>query len=187
MRKRRVIQEMIIAVGVAAGVMAVGLALLIGTGAELQRPQNTRPICTLDRISVLGQSAIGKSVNLQLFELIKQAQDSITAEKLVVDSTAQPSKIQQATALLQKRIQRENARLEIVRAEAKRLVVQAIAPTLRQESARARCITLLDRSGVIENGDAPDLTGPVMKALDQRVPAWPPGTLAKMAARNTSN
>jgi hypothetical protein len=183
MQKRGIVLEMIIAVGVAAGVMAIGLAVLIAAGPEMRRPKNMPTICTLDRISVLGQSAVGRSVNLQLFELINGAQDSINAEKLRVDKIPKPVASEQGTSLLQQRVQRENARLEGIRAEAKRLVVEAIAPTLRQESAHARCMTVFDRSAVIENGQARDLTSAVLKALDRRVLAWPPGTLARLTAR----
>jgi Skp family chaperone for outer membrane proteins len=81
--------------------------------------------------------------------------------------------------LLQK-VQKENARLKVVRAHSRMRAIQTIAPIIRQESASSRCSTIVDRSAIANLGQAKDITFALMKAIDKNVPPFPADTIEKM-------
>lgn len=182
MRRRRVAQEMMIAVGVAAGVIAIGFIFLLAADPILRSPRETYDICVLDRMLVFERSAIGRSANDQLTQLKQRDQDAINNEKRIIDRTAPAGVPDPRMSQLMQKVQKENARLELIRTNARNLVIQKIAPTIRQESTRSRCSTIVDRVAVIDLGRAKDITATLVTAIDKNVPPLQPGALETLSS-----
>jgi Skp family chaperone for outer membrane proteins len=180
MRRRRIAQEMLIAVGVAAGVIAIGFMVLLAAGPTLRRPSGVPNVCVLDRVLVFEGSVIGKSANAQLLKIKERDQEAINNEKRRIDSTAIVSVPDARMSQLLQQVQKENARLETIRGHARTLVIQKLTKTIRQESAAAGCYIIVDRQAIVDLGEAKDITAALIKAIDKNVPPLPPGTLEQL-------
>ncbi len=143
---------MTIAVGVAAGVIAMGFIVLLGAGPFLRRPATSENICLLDRVLVFERSAVGQSANSQLLQIKRRYQDEINAEKAAIDQTGLAGTPSGRMSELVRRAQTENALLLTVRNRARNLVIQKIAPEIKKQAAISRCATVLDRSTVVRSG-----------------------------------
>jgi Skp family chaperone for outer membrane proteins len=179
MRRARIIKELTLAVGVAAGVIAIGFIVLIGAGPALRRPRDISNICVLDRVLVFERSAVGRSANSQLLQIKQRYQESINAEKRTIDQTGSNDVTADRMSQLAKKVQGENALLEGIRDRARKLVIQRIAPEIKRQAAYWRCATIVDRSAIVDLGQATDITPSLVKAIDTNVPPLSPGTLEK--------
>lgn len=180
MPKRRLVREMTIALGVAAGVIAIGFMVLLVTDPWLRLPRDNYATCVLDRQMVLDRSAVGQSAILQFSQIKQRYQDALTREKLLIDSTPAKGGTDSRMASLLQRVQLENARLERLRSQAHALVIDAIAPIIRKQSALSRCTIIVDKSAIVDQGRARDITSVVIKAIGKDVPQLPSGALEKM-------
>jgi Skp family chaperone for outer membrane proteins len=149
---------------------------LIGTDI-VRTPKAFGNICVLDRVLVFQRSRIGQNANSQMSELKQRYQNEINAEKRTLDQTGRAATPNGGMPQLLERVQNENARLAAVRARAQTLVIQRIAPEIRRQSVAFRCATVLDRSTVVDQGQATDITSEVVKGIDKNVPTLPIGTL----------
>ena len=180
MRINRIIKEITIAVGVTAGVIAVGFIVLLGAGPYLRQPKAFDNFCVLDRVLVFERSAIGQSANSQLMQLKLRYQDELNREKATIDQTGIDGSAADHMAQLVRRVQIENFKLDAVRRRARALVIQKIAPEITRQAAAYRCFTVLDRSTVVDQGHAVDITSELVNSVDKNVPPLPSGTLENM-------
>jgi hypothetical protein len=181
MRERgRATKEMTIAVGVAAGVIAIGFMVLLVADPWLRRPRDNYATCVLDRELVFDRSAIGQSAILQFSQIKQRYQDALTSEKRLIDSAPAHGGTDTRLSTLLQRVQLENARLEKLRARAHALVIEAVAPTIRKQSVISRCSIIVDTSAIVDLGRARDITPALIKAIGENVPQLPSGTLEKM-------
>lgn len=179
MRRNKVIQEMIIAVGVAAGVMAIGFVLLIGTAPMLASLPASSDICVLDRVLVFERSAIAQQANAELVSTKNRLQSSINSEKALIDRATGDRARSQQMGLLVEKVRAENAQLETLRRKASSMVIQRIAPIIRRDAHAARCAIVLDRSALVDAGKAVDLTSLLVKDIGKELPpaaSAPPDT-----------
>ena len=178
MRQSRVVREMLIALGVVAGVIAMGFIALLILGPTLRRSYPMPNICVVNRLSVFDSTAVGKNANLQLFKIIKREQEKINAEKATLDRVVNRS--DERINELARKVQKENSELELMRAQTRALVVRAVAPAFKSQSSAARCFTVLDRAAIIDLGGAKDITTDLVKEINRKVPPFPPGTVEQL-------
>ena len=171
MRVRRILQEMLIAIGVAAGVMAVGCLGLLASGPLLRSSGLVSNLCTVDRDLVFQKTATGLGANTQVMQLAVRMQAQIDSERramnlLPPEHTSNPqlpladhSKLNpQRMADLERRVATTNAQLQAVRASATVIVNRHLAPIVVREGQRAGCSAIVSRAALVDVGSSIDLT-----------------------------
>ena len=180
MLSRRAIREMLIAVGVVGGVVAIGTAGLLFAGPSLMQSGSSTTLCALDRKAVFDRSAIGRSAEAQFVSLRAKMQAELVSEKNRIDAVTRGLPTEQAQQMLislQQRLVLENTRLDTVRSSAIALVIERLSPTIRRVGEAEKCSAILERSNFVDVGQAPDLTDEIVKQTERGIPPLPPGAL----------
>jgi Skp family chaperone for outer membrane proteins len=190
MLSRRIIREMLIAVGVAGGVVAVATIGLIAAAPTLLKPAPPVPqqaatvsgqTCTMDRKAVFELTKISRDAYEQFAVLQKQMQAGIIAEKNRIDAgELDPAKTQQLVTQLQQRLAKENARLEAVRGAALAMVIKRISPVVATVGEAANCNSVLDRASFVYVGHTKDLTAEIVRLVERDIPLLEPGLIAEL-------
>jgi Skp family chaperone for outer membrane proteins len=180
MLSHRTKREMLIAVGIAGTVVAMGAIGLILTG-RLSPVGPSDRICALDRKIVFERSAIGRGANAQFNEFKSQKQADLVAEKNRIDQAirATPADGQQLLVSLQQRVMSENARLEALRTTIVAQVMDRVGPAIRRVGDTAKCGAIIDRSNFVYVGRVSDLTSQALAEVERDIPPLPPGSVEK--------
>ncbi|MBC8038850.1 MAG: OmpH family outer membrane protein [Rhizobiales bacterium] len=164
---------MLIAIGVVAGVVAIGTVGLLIAGPSLMQSPSPDRICALDRKAVFDGSTIGRSAESQFTSLKARMQAELVAEKNRIDAASRGLPTEQAQQMLislQQRVSLESSRLDTVRASAIAQVIERLSPTISRVGKAANCSAILDRSNFVDVGQARDLTGEIVKQIERDIP-----------------